>query len=385
MTSSLRSPLEPPPEPIIAESLRSDSLSVTTSSTRSAGGEATPWLRAGPRGHLITSSVALSAGIYGIGAAVPERVLTNADLEKRVETSDEWIVSRTGISERRIVAEGQATSDLAGEAARRALDHAGVAAGDLDLVIVATITPDMPFPGVSNLVQDRLGARRAAAFDLAAGCSGFIYGLATGAQFIASGLFHRVLVIGADSLSRMVNWNDRSTCVLFGDGAGAAVLGPVPEGSGLLSFDLGSDGAGAELLCVEAGGSRLPATRETVARMQHTIRMNGTEVFKFAVRIIEESTRRALDRAGLTTADIDCFIAHQANIRILDAAAKRLDLPAERVFNNVHKYGNTSAASVPLAMVEALSAGRFKEGDTLALVGFGTGLSWASTILTWTR
>ncbi len=334
---------------------------------------------------LIPLPSSLAAGIYGIGAAVPERVLTNADLEQRVETSDEWIVSRTGISERRIVAEGQATSDLAGEAARRALDHAGVAAGDLDLVIVATITPAMPFPGVSNLGQDRLGARRAAAFDLAAGCSGFIYGLATGAQFIASGLFHRVLVIGADSLSRMVNWNDRSTCVLFGDGAGAAVLGPVPEGSGLLSFDLGSDGAGAELLCVEAGGSRLPATRETVARMQHTIRMNGTEVFKFAVRIIEESTRRALDRAGLTTADIDCFIAHQANIRILDAAAKRLDLPAERVFNNVHKYGNTSAASVPLAMVEALSAGRFKEGDTLALVGFGTGLSWASTILTWTR
>src|SRR5437016_71582 len=210
MTSSLRSPLEPPDIRDEGPGMRDEKGSSAKFSS------------------LIPLPSSLAAGIYGIGAAVPERVLTNADLEQRVETSDEWIVSRTGISERRIVAEGQATSDLAGEAARRALDHAGVAAGDLDLVIVATITPDMPFPGVSNLVQDRLGARRAAAFDLGAGCSGFIYGLATGAQFIASGLFHRVLVIGADSLSRMVNWNDRSTCVLFGDGAGAAVLGPVP-------------------------------------------------------------------------------------------------------------------------------------------------------------
>jgi 3-oxoacyl-[acyl-carrier-protein] synthase-3 len=334
---------------------------------------------------LIPHPSFLAAGICGIGAYVPEKILTNADLERLVETSDEWIVTRTGISERRIVGAGQATSDLATEAARRALAHAGVAAGDLDLIIVATITPDMPFPGVSNLVQDRIGARRAAAFDLGAGCSGFIYGLATGAQFIASGLYRHVLVVGADALSRMVNWNDRSTCVLFGDGAGAAVLGAVPSGSGLLSIDLGSDGSGAEMLCVEAGGSRLPATRETVETGLHTIRMNGAEVFKFAVRIIEESTRRALDRAGLSTADIDCFIAHQANIRILDAAAKRLELPADRVFNNVSKYGNTSAASVPIAMVEALSEGRFKEGDTLALVGFGTGLSWASTIMTWTR
>jgi 3-oxoacyl-[acyl-carrier-protein] synthase-3 len=316
---------------------------------------------------------------------VPERVLTNADLEELVETSDEWILTRTGISERRIVAEGQATSDLALEAGRRALAHAGVAAEELDLVIVATISPDMPFPAVSNLVQDRLGARRAAAFDLGAGCSGFIYALATGAQFIASGLYRRVLVIGADALSRVLNWSDRSTCVLFGDGAGAAVLGAVAPGTGLLSYDLGSDGSGAELLCVEAGGSRLPASRETVERMQHTLRMSGGEVFKFAVRIIEESTRRALDRAGLTTADIDCFIAHQANIRILDAAAKRLELPSERVFNNVHKYGNTSAASVPIALAEALSERRFKKGDVLALVGFGTGLSWASTIMTWTR
>jgi 3-oxoacyl-[acyl-carrier-protein] synthase-3 len=334
---------------------------------------------------LMTPPTRVGAGILGIGSHVPDRILTNADLEKLVETSDEWIITRTGISERRIIGENQATSDLAVEAARRALEHAGLAAADIELIIVATITPDMPVPAVSNIVQDRIGATRAAAFDLGAGCSGFIYGLATGAQFIQSGLYRHILVIGADALSRMVNWKDRSTCVLFGDGAGAAVLGPVAPGEGMLSFDLGSDGSGAEMLCVEAGGSRLPATEETVAQMQHTIRMNGSEVFKFAVRAIEESTLRALERAGMTTSDIDCFIAHQANIRILDAAAKRLDLPPERVFNNVHKYGNTSAASVPIAMVEALAEGRFKTSDTLALVGFGAGLSWASTIMTWTR
>jgi 3-oxoacyl-[acyl-carrier-protein] synthase-3 len=331
------------------------------------------------------SSLPLSAGIYGIGSCVPDRVLTNADLERMVETSDEWILTRTGISERRIVAPGEATSDLATTAGRRALEHAGLTPADLDLIIVATITPDMPFPAVSNLVQDRLGASRAAAFDLGAACSGFIYGLATAKQFIATGFYRHVLVIGADALSSVVNWSDRSTCVLFGDGAGAAVLGPVPDGSGLLAFDLGSDGSGAELLCVEAGGSRLPASAETVANLQHTIRMNGTEVFKFAVRVMEESTLRALAQAGMTTDDVDCFIAHQANIRILDAASKRLGLPAERVFNNVHRYGNTSAASVPIAMVEALAEGRFGNGDTLALVGFGAGLSWASTIMTWTR
>src|SRR5688500_4420566 len=261
------------------------------------------------------------AGIYGLGSYVPERCLTNADLERMVETSDEWIMTRTGISERRIVAENEATSDLAYEAAVRALDHAGLAAADLELIIVGTATPDMLFPSVSSIVQDRLGASRAAAFDLGAACSGFIYGLATAAQFVQTGMYRHVLVIGADALSRWVNWHDRSTCVLFGDGAGAAVVGPVAPGEGMLSFDLGSDGSGGGLLCVEAGGSRLPASAETVAQLQHTIRMNGSEVFKFAVRVIEDSTRRALARAGMTTADIDCLIAHQANIRILDAAA----------------------------------------------------------------
>lgn len=366
MISSLRSVLAPP----LSERLPHERV-IPERVSLSEDDLARPFLR--------------GAGIYGLGSYVPERILTNADLERMVETSDEWILTRTGISERRICAENEATSDLAFAAARRALDHSGVAAGDLDLIIVATVTPDMLFPSVSSIVQDRLGASRAAAFDLGAACSGFIYGLATAAQFVQTGMYRHILVVGADALSRWVNWSDRSTCVLFGDGAGAAVVGPVAPGEGLLSFDLGSDGSGGDLLCVEAGGSRLPASAETVARLQHTIRMNGREVFKFAVRVMEDSTRRALERAGLTTADIDCLIAHQANIRILDAAARRLELPEERVYNNVSRYGNTSAASVPIAMVEALEEGRIRKGDTLALVGFGAGLSWASTILTWTR
>jgi 3-oxoacyl-[acyl-carrier-protein] synthase-3 len=323
------------------------------------------------------------AGIACVGACVPERVLTNFDLEKIVETSDEWIVTRTGISERRIVAEGEATSDLAIGAARAALAQAGVDARDVDLVIVGTITPDVPFPAVASLVQDRIGAIHAGAFDLSAGCSGFVYGLATGAQFIQGGVYDNVLVIGADVISRILNWQDRSTCVLFGDGAGAALLRPAEPGEGLLSFDLGSDGSGAELLCVEAGGTRLPASQETVAKMQHTVKMAGGEVFKFAVRAIEESTRRALARAQLKVIDIDCFIAHQANARIIEAAARRLELPPERVFMNVDRYGNTSAASIPIALAEAVGAGRVRSGDTLALVGFGAGLSWASAILNW--
>jgi 3-oxoacyl-[acyl-carrier-protein] synthase-3 len=323
------------------------------------------------------------AGIAGVGAYVPERVLTNFDLEKIVETSDEWIVTRTGISERRIVAEDEATSDLAIAAARAALAQAGVEARDVDLVIVGTITPDMPFPAVASVVQDRIGATHAGAFDLSAGCSGFVYGLATGAQFIQGGVYDNVLVIGADVVSRMLNWQDRATCVLFGDGAGAALLRPTAPGEGLLAFDLGSDGSGAGLLCVEAGGTRLPASQETVAKMQHKVKMAGGEVFKFAVRVIEESTRRALERAGLAVADIDCFIAHQANARIIEAAARRLELPPERVFMNVDRYGNTSAASIPIALAEAVSVGRVRPGDTLAFVGFGAGLSWAAAIVNW--
>jgi len=352
--------------------------------TRSGSGlRAEPALATAPL--VLPASRVRTAGILGLGCHVPERVLTNSDLERMVETSDEWIVSRTGISERRIAAPTEATSDLAVQAARRAMADAGLSGEDLDLIIVATITGDYPFPATANLVQHALGARRAGAFDLSAGCAGFIYGLAVAAQFIEAGLYQRVLVVGAEIISRFVDWKDRSTCVLFGDGAGAAVLGPVADGEGFLSFDLGSDGGGAEMLLVDSGGSRNPTSAETVAGDRHSIRMVGSEVYKFAVRVIDESTRRSLDRAGLTVDDIDCFVAHQANIRIIDAATKRLRLDESRVFNNVHRYGNTSAASIPLALEDARSQGRLRAGDTVALVGFGAGLSWASCILNWSQ
>jgi 3-oxoacyl-[acyl-carrier-protein] synthase-3 len=324
------------------------------------------------------------AGILGVGSFVPARVLTNRDLETMVETSHDWIVSRTGIVERRIADPEETTSAMACKAAERALADAGLPAADLDLVIVATVTGDALFPATASIVQDALGAKRAAAFDLAAGCSGFIYGLATGAQFIRTGLYRNVLVIGAEILSRIVNWRDRGTCVLFGDGAGAAVLGPAAEGEGFLSFDLGSDGSGAGLLAVEAGGWGHPLATGTEAELRHSIRMSGPDVFKFAIRILEESALRALEAAGLTPGDVDCLVAHQANIRIIDVAARRLGLDESRVFNNVHRYGNTSAASIPIALDEARREGHLHPGDTVLLVGFGAGLSWGSCVVNWT-
>ena len=323
------------------------------------------------------------AGVLGVGIASPERILTNEELSKMVDTTDEWIRTRTGIRERHIAAEDEATSDLALAAARRALNSAGLAAEELDLVIVATATPDHNFPSTASIVQHGLHATHAAAFDLSAACSGFIYGLVTGAQFINTGLYQNVLVIGAETLSRITNWSDRSTCVLFGDGAGAVVLGRVAPGFGILSSDLGSDGGGADLLKVEAGGSRMPSTVETLAEHRHCISMNGNEVYKFAVRAIEDSARRAMERAGYSMADVDCLVAHQANSRILDAAARRLELPPEKVFSNVHRYGNTSAASIPLALGEAVAEGVIHPGDLLVLVGFGAGLTWASCVLRW--
>jgi 3-oxoacyl-[acyl-carrier-protein] synthase III len=323
-------------------------------------------------------------GILGLGSHVPERVLSNRDLEEIVETSNDWIVSRTGILERRIAAPEQMTSDLACGAAERALADAGLTGDDIDLVIVATVTGDYPFPATSSIVQHRVGASRASAFDLGAGCSGFIYALAAGAQFVQTGFYRHVLVIGAETLSRIVNWRDRATCVLFGDGAGAAVLGPVGDGEGFLSFDLGSDGGGADLLVVECGGWGHPVTTGSHNEVRQSIRMSGQEVFKFAVRVIEDSTRRALERAGLTADDIDCLVPHQANTRIIDAAAKRLGLGEDRVYSNVQRYGNTSAASIPLALDEACKEGRIHPGDTVAMVGFGAGLSWASCVVKWT-
>jgi 3-oxoacyl-[acyl-carrier-protein] synthase III len=322
-------------------------------------------------------------GVAGVGSYVPERVLTNADLEKIVETSDEWITTRTGIAERRIAAQDESTSLLAIAAARGALEDAGLTGDQIDMVIVATVTPDNLFPSVSSLVQDALGAEQAGAFDLAAGCSGFVYGLVTGAQFVATGAANHVLVIGAETLSRLVDWSDRATCVLFGDGAGAVVLGPCADDYGILSFDTGSDGSGASLLYVDPIPLPVPLDQNPAPVPRSCMRMNGAEVFKFAVRVIEDSTRRSLAKAGLDVADIDCFVAHQANARIFDAAAKRLGIPTERVFNNVHRYGNTSSASIPIALAEARADGQINNGDIVALVGFGAGLAWASAIVRW--
>ncbi|HEX6988411.1 MAG TPA: beta-ketoacyl-ACP synthase III [Bacillota bacterium] len=325
------------------------------------------------------------AAITGVGSCVPDRVITNADLERMVETSDEWIRTRTGIRERRVAAEDQATSDLAVEAARRALSEAGLDAADLDLIIVATVTPDMPFPATACIVQDRLNARRAAALDLETACSGFVYGLATGAQFVESGLYRNVLVIGAETLSKIVDWTDRRTCVLLGDGAGAVVLQPAKEpDQGLLGFHLGADGGGADLLKQPAGGSRLPASEETVRQRLHFVHMNGREVFKFAVKVMGEAAQAALDSCGLSLADVDYYIPHQANLRIIESSARRFGLPMDRVFVNIDRYGNTSSASIPVALDEALEQGRIAPGDLVLLVAFGGGLTWGAAVCRWT-
>lgn len=322
-------------------------------------------------------------GIIGTGKYVPEKILTNSDLEKIVETNDEWIVSRTGIRERHIAAPHEATSDLAYEAALKALDSAGMKAEDLDLIIIATVTPDSAFPSTACILQDKLGAKGAAAFDLSAACSGFVYSLATAVGFIQNGMYNNALIIGADTLSRITDYTDRNTCVLFGDGAGAVIIGEVPEGRGFQSFDLGAEGSGGNLLKLEAGGSRLPASQQTVQDKKHFIYMNGREVFKFAVRVMGSATERVLTKAGLGKEDIDLFVPHQANIRIIQSAMQRLDLPPEKCVINVDKYANTSAASIPLALVEAAEEGRMKEGDTVLMVGFGGGLTWGASVLIW--
>lgn len=322
-------------------------------------------------------------GVIGTGKYVPERILTNQDLEKIVDTNDEWIVSRTGIRERHIAAPEQATSDLAYEAAKAAAASAGIKHEDIELIIVATVTPDSTFPSTACILQDKLGAKGAAAFDLSAACSGFVYGLATATGLIQSGMYNNALVIGADCLSRITDYTDRNTCVLFGDGAGAVILGEVPEGRGFKSFDLGAEGSGGPLLNLQAGGSRLPASAETVANKQHYIYMNGREVFKFAVRVMGTATIDVLEKAGIGKEEVDLFIPHQANIRIIQSAMQRLDLPEEKVVINVDKYANTSAASIPLALVEAAEEGRMKPGDKVLMVGFGGGLTWGASVLVW--
>lgn len=324
-----------------------------------------------------------SVGILGIGSYVPEKIVTNADLEKLVDTSDNWIVERTGIKERRIAAEDQATSDLATKAAEKALADAGIGAEDIDLIIVATVSPDMTFPSVACLVQDNLKATKAAAFDITAVCSGFIYGLVIGSTFIKSGTYKKVLVIGAETLSKITDWTDRNTAILFGDGAGAVVLGETLPGFGILGVHLGSDGAGGDLLKVPAGGSRQPTTAQTVAERSHFIHMNGNEVFKFAVKVMGEAAVKALDEAGISPADITYLVPHQANLRIIQSAARRLGLPMDQVVVNVDKYGNTSAASIPIALDEGVKSGKIKNGDIIVIVGFGGGLTWGSGVIKW--
>lgn len=324
-----------------------------------------------------------SVGILGIGSYVPETIITNADIEKVLDTSDQWIVERTGIRQRRVAKKGEATSDFATRAAEKALQDAGVNAWELDLIIVATVTPDMFFPSVACLVQENLQATKAAAFDLTAVCSGFLYGLVTGSTFIQSGTYKKVLVIGAETLSSITDWQDRNTAILFGDGAGAVVLGEVADGYGILGAHLGADGAGGDLLKVPAGGSRLPASSETVAERLHFTHMDGSEVFKFAVKAMGEAANLALDKAKLVPSDISYLVPHQANLRIIQSAAKRIGILPEQIIINLDKYGNTSAASVPIALDEAVKSGRINDGDVLISVGFGGGLTWGAAVIKW--
>jgi 3-oxoacyl-[acyl-carrier-protein] synthase-3 len=313
----------------------------------------------------------------------PERVMTNGDLCELVDTSDEWIRTRTGIVERRIAGDHEATAHMAVEAARAALQEADADPRDVDLIIVGTATPDYWMPSTACQVQDALGATRAGAFDLNAGCSGFVYALAMGSQAIASGEHDLVLVIGADTLSRVTDWSDRSTCILFGDGAGAVLLRVGNDDSGVLATVLGSDGSGGDLLHIPAGGSALPSSHETVDQRLHCIRMNGQQVFRFAAQTLPQAVLQVAQKAALDMVDIDLIIPHQANLRIIEAAAKRLKLPEDRFVINLDRYGNTSAASVPIALCEAIAANRIVQGQHIVLVGFGAGLTWAATLLRW--
>jgi 3-oxoacyl-[acyl-carrier-protein] synthase-3 len=324
-----------------------------------------------------------SCSIVGVGSYVPSKILTNHDLEKMVDTSDEWITTRTGIKERRLAAENEWTSHMAANAAEKAMKMAGVTAAEIDLIIIATITPDMPFPATACLVQEKIGAKGAAAFDLEAACSGFIYALEIGQQFIMSRTYDTVLVIGAEKLSSIVDWSDRNTCVLFGDGAGAAVLQNRANSHGLLTAVMGADGEKGELLLMPGGGSRCPATRASVDARLHYLRMDGKQAFKSAVQAMESAANEALARCELTISEIKCIIPHQANRRIIDAVAERLGAKPEQLFVNVDKYGNTSAASVAIALDEAVASGRLSRGDLVLLVVFGAGLTWGAAVIEW--
>jgi 3-oxoacyl-[acyl-carrier-protein] synthase-3 len=323
------------------------------------------------------------SAITGWGMHVPEKVLTNADFERMVDTSDEWITSRTGIKRRHVAGPGESASTLATAAARQALERAGLEGKDIGLIIVATVCGDYPFPSTANLVQHALGAQ-CGAFDMQAACSGFLYGLSTAHQFIANGGVKHALVIGVELLSRVVDYQDRSTCVLFGDGAGAVVLSASEQPGGVLGFTIGSDGAKPEMLWIPSGGSAEPATHETLDQRRQYVQMQGAEVFKFATRVMGTAMEEALASAGMTAAEMDLFIPHQANLRIIEAASKRLNLPSEKVFVNIQEYGNTSAAAIPIALCEAIDQGRVYPGCHIGMVAFGAGLTWAATVVQWT-
>lgn len=308
----------------------------------------------------------MGVGLLGIGKYVPPNIVTNADLEKRMDTSDEWIRTRTGIEQRHIAEEDTSTSDMAYEAALDALENSGVTAEQLGLIVVATVTPDYAFPSVAAMIQEKLGAKNAAAMDVSAACAGFMYGVITAQQFVASGAYEYVLVVGVEKLSKILDWEDRNTAVLFGDGAGATVLGKVSEGRGILSFELGADGSGGKHLYQD-----------------DTIFMNGREVFKFAVRQMGQSALSVIEKAGLQKEDVDYLVPHQANIRIMDASRERLELSKEKVSNTIHKYGNTSAASIPISLADDLAAGKVKDDDVIVLVGFGGGLTWGGICMRW--
>jgi 3-oxoacyl-[acyl-carrier-protein] synthase-3 len=322
--------------------------------------------------------------IAGTGSYVPEKILTNADLAKIVDTSDEWITSRTGIKERRIAADDEFTSDMATKAAERALDQAGIKAEDVQLIIVATITPDTPTPATACYVQTNLGAHSAVAFDISAACSGFLYAMKLAKRLISDGAYQNAIIIGAEKLSSVINWEDRNTCVLFGDGAGAAVLRRSEEGEGrILATEMGTDGRHTKLLEIKGGGSACPITMENANDHLHTLTMQGREVFKLAVNAMRTAAETVIERAGLTPDDIKLVVPHQANLRIIDAIATRLAVPNEKVYVNLHKYGNTSAAAVAIALDEAHREGRFERGDNIILVVFGAGLTWAATAIEW--
>jgi 3-oxoacyl-[acyl-carrier-protein] synthase-3 len=322
--------------------------------------------------------------ITGLGWHVPYRVMTNEELATMVDTTDQWIVERTGIRERRLAAPEEAMTDIALPAARQALAAAGVDAADLDLIVVATVTPDTMFPTTSALLADTLGAPDAAAYDLLAGCTGFMYAVAQAYGMVAAGLSRRALVVGGDVLSKIIDWHDRSTCVLFGDGAGAVVLEHVERG-GFLGFELGADGGGGIHLHLPAGGSRLPTTEQTLAAGQHYVQMNGREVFKFATRVLVSSAEKVLETCGLTIDDVDVYVPHQANVRIIDHAARKLGVPPERVVVNVDRYGNTSSGSIPLALADAAADGRLRPGQVVLMTGMGAGLTWGSGVIEWTE